>query len=80
MLIKFFKRPPKTTHGSRGGSPKASMDYLLDKPEDEVRVLQGNPELSVQLAEAMESENPFTVGCLSFEEADISKNHKQEIM
>jgi len=80
MLIKFFKRPPKRTNGGKGGSPKASMDYLLNKPEGEVRVLQGNPELSVRLAEAMESANPYSVGCLSFEEANIPEEDKKAIM
>jgi len=80
MLIKFFKRPLKRTNGGKGGSPKASMDYLLNKPEGEVRVLQGNPELSVRLAEAMESANPYSVGCLSFEEADIPEEDKKAIM
>jgi len=80
MLIKFFKRPPKRTNGGKGGSPKASMDYLLNKPEGEFRILQGNPELSVWLAEAMESANPYTVGCLSFEEANIPEEDKKAIM
>ena len=80
MLIKFFKRPPKRTNGGKGGSPRASMDYLLNKPEGEVRVLQGHPELSVRLAEAMESANPYSVGCLSFEEADIPEEDKKAII
>jgi len=80
MLIKFFKRPPKRSNGGKGGSPKASMDYLLNKPEGEVRVLQGHPELSVGLAEAMESANPYSVGCLSFEEANIPEEDKKAIM
>jgi len=80
MLIKFFKRPPKRTNGSKGGSPRASMDYLLNKPEGEVRVLHGNPELSVRLAEAMESANPYSVGCLSFEEVNIPEDDKKAIM
>jgi len=80
MLIKFFKRPPKRTNGSKGGSPRASMDYLLNKPEGEVRVLQGHPELSVRIAEVMESANPYSVGCLSFEEADIPEKDKKAIM
>ena len=80
MLIKFFKRPPKRTNGGKGGNPRASMDYLLNKPEGEFRILQGNPELSVGLAEAMESANPYTVGCLSFEEADIPEKDKKAIM
>lgn len=80
MLIKFFKRPPKRINGGKGGSPKASMDYLLNKPEGEVRVLQGHPELSVRLAEAMESANPYSVGCLSFEEVNIPEEDKKAIM
>jgi len=80
MLIKFFKRPPKRTNGGKGGSPRASMDYLLNKPEGEVRVLQGYSELSLGLAEAMDSANPYSVGCLSFEEADIPEKDKKAIM
>jgi len=80
MLIKFFKRPPKKNSGGKGGSPRASMNYLLSKKEDEFRILQGNPELSVRLAEAMESANPYTVGCLSFEEANIPEEDKKAIM
>ena len=80
MLIKFFKRPPKRTNGVKGGSPRTSMNYLLNKPEGKVRVLHGNPELSVRLAEAMESANPYTVGCLSFEEENIPEEDKKAIM
>lgn len=80
MLIKFFKRPPKRTNGVKGGSPRTSMNYLLNKPKGEVRVLHGNPELSVGLAEVMESANPYSVGCLSFEEADIPEEDKKAIM
>lgn len=80
MLIKFFKRPPKRTNGVKGGSPRTSMNYLLNKPEGKVRVLHGNPELSVRLAEVMESANPYSVGCLSFEEADIPEEDKKAIM
>lgn len=43
-------------------------------------VLHGNPELSVRLAEIMESANPYSVGCLSFEEADIPEKDKKAIM
>jgi len=80
MLIKFFKRPSKKNSGGKGGSPRASMEYLLSKPDGEFRILQGNPELSVRLAEAMESANPYTVGCLSFEEANIPEEDKKAIM
>ena len=80
MLIKFFKRPSKKNNGGKGGSPRTSMNYLLNKPKGKVRVLYGNPELSVRLAEAMESANPYTVGCLSFEEENIPEEDKKAIM
>lgn len=80
MLIKFFKRPPKRTNGTKGGRSRASMNYLLNKPESKVRVLQGNPELSVELAEAMDSASPYSVGCLSFEETNISEEDKKAII
>jgi len=47
MIIKFFPHP-KT-----GGSPRRSIDYLLKKNEYEVQVLQGNPRLSVDIAEGL---------------------------
>jgi len=74
MIVKFFPHPKS------GGSPGASMDYLLKKKEDEFQVLQGNPRLSVDIAEGLEFQNQYTVGCLSFEEASIPDAHKQEIM
>lgn len=74
MIIKFFPHP-KT-----GGNPRRSMEYLLKKKEDEVQVLQGNPRLSVDIAESLSFKNQYTVGCLSFEEPNIPENHKQEII
>lgn len=74
MIIKFFPHPKS------GGSPRGSMNYLLKKSEDEFQVLQGNPRLSVDIAESLDFQNQYTVGCLSFEEASISDAHKQEIM
>lgn len=74
MIIKFFPHP-KT-----GGNPRRSMDYLLKKHENEVQVLQGNPRLSVDIAEGLDFQNKYTVGCLSFEEAFIPNDHKYEIM
>jgi len=74
MIIKFFPHPKS------GGSPHGSMDYLLKKNEDEVQILQGNPRLSVDVAEGLDFKNQYTVGCLSFEEANIPGTHKQEIM
>lgn len=74
MIIKFFPHPKS------GGSPRGSMNYLLKKSEDEFQVFQGNPRLSVDIAEGLDFKNQYTVGCLSFEEASISDTHKQEIM
>jgi len=74
MIIKFFPHPKS------GGSPRRSMNYLLKKSKDEFQVLQGNPRLSVDIAEGLDFKNQYTVGCLSFEEASISDTHKQEIM
>jgi len=79
MFVKFFSRPTKRD-GSKGGSPKLSMNYLLNKPEGKVRVLAGNPELAVELAENLVFENKYTVGCLTFEEANIPEKHKYEII
>lgn len=74
MIIKFFPHPKS------GGSPRGSMNYLLKKSEDEFQVLQGNPRLSVDIAEGLDFKNQYTVGCLSFEEASIPDAYKQEIM
>jgi len=74
MIVKFFAHPKS------GGSPRGSMDYLLKKKQDEFQVLQGDPRLSVDIAEGLDFQNQYTVGCLSFEEASISDEHKQEIM
>lgn len=74
MIVKFFPHPKS------GGSPRGSMDYLLKKKEDEFQVLQGDPRLSVDIAEGLEFQNQYTVGCLSFEEVSIPDAHKQEIM
>ena len=45
MLVKFFKN-------KGGGSPKASIDYLLgkDRQREGAEVLSGNPELSLAIA------------------------------
>ncbi|CAI3961100.1 unnamed protein product [Commensalibacter communis] len=74
MIIKFFPHP------KGGGKPLTSMGYLLKKHENEIQVLQGNPRLSVDVAEGLDFKNKYTVGCLSFEEATIPNVHKQEIM
>ena len=75
MLVKFF--------GSRGGgSPKASVDYLLgkDRAREGARVLQGDPELSLAIANNIDRKQKYTVGCLSFEEENIPEAQKIELM
>ncbi len=75
MLVKFF--------GNKGGgSPKASMDYLLreGKEDTQFQVLRGNPDLSQSIAESCGFKNAYTVGCLSFEEENIPDHHKTAIM
>lgn len=79
MFVKFFSRPTKKD-GTKGGSPRLSMNYLLDKPEEQVKVLAGHPELSKELAEGLLFENKYTVGCLTFEEPNIPEKQKYEII
>lgn len=73
MIIKFFP-------SNGAGSPKASIDYLLKKPDNHAKILQGDPRLSQEIAESLDFATPYTVGCLSFEEPDLPENQKREIM
>jgi len=75
MLVKFFKN-------KGGGSPKASIDYLLgkDRQREGAEVLSGNPELSLAIAAGLDFKNKYTVGCLSFEEKDIPESVKYELI
>ncbi|MDI2091882.1 relaxase family protein [Commensalibacter oyaizuii] len=73
MLVKFFKN-------KGGGSPNASMAYLLKKQPEHIRILQGNPRFSRLIANDLSFKNKYTVGCLSFEEDTISEAQKWEIM
>lgn len=79
MFVKFFSRPTKRD-GTKGGNPKLSMNYLLNKQKGKVKVLAGNPKFSKELAEELLFENKYTVGCLTFEEANIPEKHKYEII
>ena len=74
MLVKFFKRG--------NGSCKATMDYLLGKDRDRehAKILQGDPEITRQLADSLEFKHKYTVGVLSFEEKDLDDKTKREIM
>ena len=75
MIVKIF--PNKG-----GGSAKASIDYLRGKDKDREKavVLKGDPDLSQSIAESLEFKNNYTVGCLSFEEPNLPKEKKEEII
>jgi len=51
-----------------------------DRQREGAKVLSGDPELSRSIAESLEFKNRYTVGCLSFEEREISPKAKIEIM
>lgn len=75
MIVKFI--------GNKGGgSASASIDYLLgeDREREKARILQGNPELSIAIAENLDFKHTYTLGVLSFEEENISEESKFEIM
>lgn len=75
MIVKIFKNKGK-------GNPTASINYLLGKKRDRylAKVLKGNPELSLELANTLLFKNKYTVGCLSFEESNINENNKIDII
>lgn len=75
MLIKIFKNKGK-------GSAKASINYLLGKNRDRelATILKGNPELSLEIAQSLVFANKYTVGCLSFEEANLPKQEKMALI
>lgn len=75
MIVKFF--------ANKSGGSGASIDYLLDKERVEkgtARILQGDERLTRELIKSMSQKNKVCVGCLSFEEANISEELKKELM
>ena len=74
MVVKFFSN-------KKGGSAKA-VNYLLNHREQEgtARVLQGDPELTRQIINSIQFKQKTTVGCLSFEEQNISEEMKYQLM
>ncbi len=74
MVVKFFAN-------KKGGSSKA-IDYLLNHREKEgtARVLQGDPDLTRQIINDIKFKQKTTVGCLSFEEKNISEDMKYQLM
>ena len=75
MIVKFLPHKGK-------GTCKATMDYLLGKDRDreQAKILQGDPEITRQLADSLEFKHKYTVGVLSFEEKDLEDKTKKEIM
>jgi len=73
MIVKFFKS---------NNNPKATINYLCGKERDreQSRLLEGDIELSLRVAESLEFSNRYTVGCLSFEEDNIQEEQKREII
>jgi hypothetical protein len=65
-----------------GGSAGAAIDYMLGKERDRngAILLSGDPDLTVRLADNLDFKNRYTVGVLSFEEANLNEYKKQKIM
>ena len=74
MVVKFFSN-------KKGGSAKA-VNYLLNHREQEgtARVLKGDPDLTRQIINDIKFKQKTTVGCLSFEEQNISEEMKYQLM
>lgn len=74
MVVKFFSN-------KKGGSAKA-INYLLNEREQQgtARVLQGDPDLTRQIINDIKFKQKTTVGCLSFEEQNISEDMKYQLM
>lgn len=74
MVVKFFAN-------KKGGSSKA-INYLLNEREQQgtARVLKGDPELTRQIINDIKFKQKTTVGCLSFEEQNISEDMKYQLM
>ena len=74
MVVKFFAN-------KKGGSAKA-VNYLLNHREQEgtARVLKGDPDLTRQIINNIKFKQKTTVGCLSFEEQNISEEMKHQLI
>lgn len=62
--------------------PKMAVDYLLgeNRNRQDAKIIKGDIDLSLEIAEQSEHKNKYSCGCLSFEEADISEELKHKIM
>lgn len=74
MVVKFF--------GNKKGGSTASIDYLLNerKSKGTARLLQGDEKLTRDIINSLSFKQKTTVGCLSFEEKDISQDLKYKLM
>lgn len=74
MVVKFF--------GNKKGGSTASIDYLLNerKSKGTARLLQGDEQLTRDIINSLNFKQKTTVGCLSFEEKNISEDMKYQLM
>jgi hypothetical protein len=74
MVVKFF--------GNKKGGSTASIDYLLNerKSKGTARLLQGDEQLTRDIINSLNFKQKTTVGCLSFEEKNISQDLKYKLM
>lgn len=74
MVVKFFP--------SRNGGGVSSINYLLNerKQQGTARILQGDEQTTRNIILSLKQKHKACVGCLSFEEKELSESAKQEIM
>lgn len=74
MVVKFFS--------SRNGGGVSSINYLLNerKQQGTARILQGDEQTTRNIILSLKQKHKACVGCLSFEEKELSESAKQEIM
>lgn len=74
MVVKFFAN-------KQGGSERA-IDYLLNEREVQrtARTLQGDPSVTRKIIQSIDRKQKVSVGCLSFEEANIPEADKYILM
>ena len=74
MVVKFFAN-------KKGGST-ASLDYLLNERKNtgKAKLLQGDEKLTRDIINSISFKQKTTVGCLSFEEKNISEDLKYKLM
>lgn len=76
MIAKVFKG------GRTSGGARSAAKYLLDEKQhgDKIRVLHGDPKLTISIIDQLDFKWKFTSGVLSFEEPNIPEAHKHEII